>query len=462
MEYHEIYAILRQADDILEPIENKSTKKSILLNMLFFRKAAYEHEERQCSEQRLRPNPINDSNVKVYICSVLRRFMPEIPLDRSLLWLDPQQISIHERMLVMLYHLFRRITASDEAPGNPNFIMAFAIIMKLYPASTASKSSAFFTPQGIVDLMVMLTDPQGGSIYDPCCKNAITLLTAGQHLAKKNAEYRLCGQEQDPESWRLAKSLMYLSNLEADLGKAADDVFMNDLHPHLQADVVLGNPPFSSRNWCKDYKRIWQDPRWEYAVPPKNSGDFAWLQHMLYHTKDDGKLAVVLTVSALYRDTSSERTIRKKMIEKDIVEAIIALPKGMFHSTQVATAIWIVNKGKKNACKNCVLFVDASALGVKTNRVVTLAENDCKKITTSYQMYSNGDKVEEEGFCKVALADEIAASDYSLFPNHYITREKSSVPSVSELDDQSRNLQAELRDLASANTALLDELFGEK
>jgi|GEM_PF-6021495 len=462
MEYQEIGTLLKQADDILDPIENKDDKKVILLNMLLFRKAACEHEETQLNEPRQRPNPINTSNIKAYICSVLRMFAHELPMDRALLWLDPQQLSIHERILLTLYHLFRQIPSSDQAYDNADFINAFETIIRLYPASTISKSGSFFTPKSIVNLMVMLTDPKGGSIYDPCCKNAVTLLTAGQHLFKKNVEYKLFGQEQDLEVWKLAQTLLYFSNIKADLGKAAADVFMNDQHPHLQADVVLGNPPFSSRNWYKDNERIQHDPRWKYAVPTKNSGDFAWLQHMLYHTKNDGKLAAVLAVSALYRDTPSEHTIRKKMIEDDIIEAIIALPKRLFYGSQVATAIWIINKKKKKACQNCILFIDASTLGTKTTHIVTLPETDCEKIVSNYQRYINGATIEEEGFCKVALSDEIAASDYTLFPSHYISYEENTIPSILELDNQSQRLQSDLRDLAFANAALLDGLFKEK
>ena len=484
MEHRTVYAILKQADDILESIENKGDKKATLLNMLLFRKATFEHKDIQyqspehgkssaqfeirsaasSSEAMSSQNTnwLNASNVKGYTCSVLRVLAQEIPIVRELLWIDPHEIPMHEQELLKLHHLFRRLPVSDQAINRSDFIVAFETIMQLHATDTSSKSGAFSTPKSIVDLMVTLLDPKGGSIYDPCCKNAATLLAVGRHLSEKNIEHKLFGQEHDLESWRIAKLLMYFSSTKADLGRTADDVFMNDLHPHLQADVVLGSPPFSSRKWYRDNEPIKQDPRWKYDVPPKSSGDFAWLQHMLYHAKDDGKLAIVLAVSTLYKNSASEHTIRKRMIEDDIIEAIITLPKGVFHSTQVATAIWILNKKKNISCQNCILFIDASGLGTKASRIVTLETSDCEKITSNYQMYIDGVMVKEEGFCNVVSIEEIVASEYTLFPKQYISYIKSTVPSILELESQSRGLQSELCDLVFANSALLDGLFEEK
>lgn len=448
-----LYAVLQQANDLLESIENKEDKKFILMNMLLFRKTVYELQTPSFNE-------LSVSDVKEHVCSVLQMAAQKVPTLRESLWIEPRQIPLQEQTLLTLYYLFQQLPVCDQKVDSSDFIVMFEMMTQLYMVRMASNE--FYTPRSIVRLIVTLTNPTGGAIYDPCYKNAAILIAVAQHLSENGAEYEMFGQEQEQNAWKLAQMLMYLFSVKANLGKAPNDVFINDLHPDLRADYVLGNPPFRSRNWGRDSERVWQDPRWKYGLPSKNNGDYAWLQHMLYHAKKDGKISAVLTVSALYRENSSEIAIRRNMINDDIIEAIITLPKGLFYGTQVATAIWMLNKEKSVPSKHKILFLDGSTLGTKDTRIVTLSENEIQKIVASYQAYINGEFVQEEGFCKTASIEEVAASDYTLLPNHYISYKKEILPSVSELEKQKQQLQMELRDLISANSDLLDHLLNRK
>ena len=480
-----IYSAIMQAYGLLEFFTSKEVIKSALINLLFFRKAVYAFEKTytellqtqpECSQapeqyvlrnriylpqevQQWNLGALNDSNIKDGICAVLRVVGQENPGIQKLLWVEPEQIPIQEQPLLSLYQLFQQFPICDKEGACDEFAEIFETIMLLFSTSVVSNSGEFYTPQSIVALMVALINPEGGVIYDPCCKNGSMLIAAEQHLAKKNAKHALCGQEQAQEAWTLAQMSLHAFSVQADLGKSPNDIFLKDLHPDLQADYVLTNPPFGSRNWSRDYAIAYSDPRWKYGVPPKNNGDFAWLQHALYHAKSNAKISIVLSVSSLYRDNSSESAIRRGMIHDDIIEAIIALPKGVFFSTKVATAIWILNKAKNAVCKNNILFIDASAHSKATNKIVTLEPDICQKITSNYQAFLNGQTVVQEGFCNIASVDEIASSGYSLMPSRYIPLKEVVHLSESELDDQQKQLQIELRHLALRSATLLDDLL---
>lgn len=480
-----LYDILHQANHLLSSLENTDDKKSVLLNMLLLRKTTYDFELTRLNLWRQNPEFCEDpsqfksrhavylpehmqrqkacslSDVKEFICSVLQALAKEFPALQEALWLEPEQIPVDAQTLLTLYQLFQSLPVCEQKLGSSDFSEMLEMVLQLYLPSD-SLSAGFYTPRSVITLVVALLNPVRGSIYDPCCKNAATLIAAARRLSEQQAEYELFGQEENPNAWLLAQMALYASSIEADLGAASDDVFIHDLHAPLRADYVVANPPFHSRNWSRDSALLASDPRWKYGTPPKGNGDYAWLQHALSHAKDGGKVSVVLPVSSLYRENALESTIRSKIIQDDIIEAIVALPKGLFYGTQVMTAIWVLNKDKSSLCRNRILFIDASALGTKANRTVTLEEDTCQRILSTYKAYLGGEVVRQEGFCTAAALEEIAARDCTLFPKRYIPYAKEAVPTVSELEERRRQLQAELRHLVSENSLLLTRLLSGK
>lgn len=98
----------------------------------------------------------------------------------------------------------------------------------------------------------------------------------------------------------------------------------NDLHPALRADFIMANPPFNLSNWGQE--KLKDDVRWKYGMPPAGNANYAWIQHMIYHLAPSGKIGLVLANGALSTQTSGEGEIRKKIIEDDLVEGIVAMP----------------------------------------------------------------------------------------------------------------------------------------
>ena len=132
------------------------------------------------------------------------------------------------------------------------------------------------------------------------------------------------GQEANPDTWKMAIMNLTIRGLDADLGPYHADTFTNDLHPTLKADFILANPPFNYSPWGQD--KLMEDVRWKYGIPPASNANFAWIQHMIHHLAPGGKIGLVLANGALSSQSGGEGEIRKKIIEDDLIEGIIAMP----------------------------------------------------------------------------------------------------------------------------------------
>ena len=187
----------------------------------------------------------------------------------------------------------------------------------------------------------------------------------------------------------------------------------------------MANPPFNISDWGGE--RLQEDVRWKYGIPPAGNANFAWLQHMLHHLSPAGGVAgTVLANGSLSSNTGNEGVIRKNMINDDVIECIVALPGQLFYSTGIPVSLWIMRKGKTDAAKGKVLFIDARKMGKMIDRRVReLTEEDIGIIASTYQNWRQGKEYEDkQGFCKAADLEEIAGQDYVLTPGRYVGIEK--------------------------------------
>ena len=261
-----------------------------------------------------------------------------------------------------------------------------------------------------------------------------------------------------------------IRGLEANLGKHNADSFHDDQHKTLKANYILANPPFNISDWGGE--RIQDDIRWSYGVPPVGNANFAWLQHMIHHLNPVGGVAgTVLANGSLSSNTSNEGVIRKNMITGDVVECIVSLPGQLFYSTGIPVSLWIMRKGKTDASKGKILFIDARNLGHMIDRKVReLSEDDIQKIASTYQNWRQGKEYEDiQGFCKVATIDEVAQQDYILTPGRYVgiaEQEEDSEP----FDEKMTRLTTELYGLFEESHRLEEDIkkkltaigYGEK
>jgi type I restriction enzyme M protein len=238
------------------------------------------------------------------------------------------------------------------------------------------------------------------------------------------------GQESNATTWRMARMNLAIRGIEAKLGPQHADTFHRDLHPDLRADFVMANPPFNISNWGGE--RLADDVRWKYGTPPAGNANFAWLQHIVHHLSPTGTAGVVLANGSMSSQQSGEGEIRRKLIEADLVDCMVAMPGQLFYATQIPVCLWFLARDKGNgkfrSRKGEVLFIDARKLGRMETRVHrVLNAEDIEKIARTYHAWRNvgGSYEDVRGFCKAATLAEIKAHDFVLTPGRYVGAEEA-------------------------------------
>jgi type I restriction enzyme M protein len=221
-----------------------------------------------------------------------------------------------------------------------------------------------------------------------------------------------------------------IRGIDANLADRADDAFHRDLFPDLRADFIIANPPFNKDDWFSEGLR--DDPRWVYGLPPAGNANYAWVQHFLYHLAPSGTAGFVLANGSLSTKASGEGEIRRKLVEADVVDCIVAMPSQLFFNTPIPVSLWFVAKNRANHLhrdrRGTVLFVDARKLGrMETRTVRVLDDADIARISGTYHAWRDGRTAhayeDVPGFCKVATFEDIAQHDSVLTPGRYVGSE---------------------------------------
>ncbi len=204
------------------------------------------------------------------------------------------------------------------------------------------KGGQFYTPKSIVKLMVDMIEPYKGRIYDPACGSGGMFVMSEKFVIEHQgniADINIYGQESNQTTWKLSKMNLAIRNINSqNVAWNTEGSFLKDAHPDLKADFILANPPFNQSDWGQEI--LQDDARWKYGVPPKGNANFAWMQHMLYHLNPtNGVMATVLANGSLSSNTSGEGDIRKQLIQNDLVDCIVALPKQLFYNTGIPEEI---------------------------------------------------------------------------------------------------------------------------
>ena len=176
-----------------------------------------------------------------------------------------------------------------------------------------------------------MLEPYEGRVYDPCCGSGGMFVQSEQFVEAHGGNTRdisIYSQESNPTTWRLAHMNLALHTIEANLGIQPADTFLRDLHPDLKADYILANPPFNVSDWSGQL--LENDVRWRFGKPPNGNANYAWIQHFIHHLavpngKGGGVAGFVMANGSLSSNTSGEGDIRRKIVEADLVDCIVAL-----------------------------------------------------------------------------------------------------------------------------------------
>ena len=246
----------------------------------------------------------------------------------------------------------------------------------------------FFTPRSIVRLLVEMLEPYEGRVYDPCCGSAGMFVQSESFVEAhggQKTDISIFGQESNPTTWRLAHMNLAIRGIEANLGSQPADSFLRDLHPDLKADYILANPPFNISDWSG--KLLESDVRWRYGTPPAGNANYAWIQHFIHHLAPPnghggGVAGFVMANGSLSSGSGGEGEIRRKIVEDDLVDCIVALPAQLFLTTGIPACLWFLTRDKTGRNlkqegrdrRGETLFIDARKFGTmqtRTLRVLT-------------------------------------------------------------------------------------------
>ena len=249
----------------------------------------------------------------------------------------------------------------------------------------------------------------------------------------------------------LANAIALIRGLDFNFGGQPGDTLLNDLHPDLRADYVMANPPFNMKEWWN--ARLENDPRWlPGCTPPQGNANFAWLQHMLHHLAPTGSMALLLANGSMSSNTNNEGEIRKKLIEDDYVECMVALPGQLFTNTQIPACIWFLTRDKRNGLalnkpkrdrRGQFLFIDARQLGYMKDRVLRdFTPADIQKVADTFHAWQLGEGYEDvAGFCYSASLDDIRKHEHVLTPGRYVGAEAQADDGEAFADKMARLTQ---------------------
>ena len=285
------------------------------------------------------------------------------------------------------------------------------------------KGGEFYTPASIVQLLVELIEPNKGRIYDPACGTGGMFVQARRHMQTNNLKPNsliVYGQEYQNKIWKLAKINLLLHNfnsLDINLGPKSADTFSDDLFKGEEFDFILANPPFNIKKW--GYKKLIDDVRWKWGIPPQGNANYAWLSHILTKLNSKGHAGIVLANGSLSSQQKGELQIRKNLIKENKVDAIIALPDKLFYTTTIPACLWIFNNNKKH---ERVLMIHANELegNMLSKRLRELTDSEINKVSSLYKKHKKGEVINETGFAKSVVATDIEENDYSFMPGRYI------------------------------------------
>lgn len=314
-----------------------------------------------------------------------------------------------------------------------------------FAANAGKKGGEFYTPHEVSVVMSEIVAEHLKdcndeiNVYDSTSGSGSLLITIGKSVSKRlNNPNAVCyyAQEKIEATYNLTRMNLIMrgilpeniivrcgDTLHKDWPLFDEDDYENTYEPLVNIDAVVGNPPYS-QHWDRDDHE--SDDRYRgYGLAPETKADYAFLLHDLYHLRPEtettpgGIMTIVLPHGVLFRgnkDDGNEGTIRKQLIEKNNIDAIIGLPANIFYGTGIPTIIMVLKKGRK---ASDVLFIDASKGFTKDGNKNKLRARDIKKIVDTYV-----ERREEDKYSRVVTREEIRANDYNLNIPRYVDSNK--------------------------------------
>lgn len=337
---------------------------------------------------------------------------------------------------------------------------AYMILIGLFQSDAGKKGGEFFTPAGPAQLCVELATlglDEVENCADPCAGSGSMLLRIVKTLPTHKVGH-FYGQEYNGTTYNLLRMNMLMhgvpykqfSMFNADTIKK--DSFIEE-GKEVPMQVQVSNPPYSLKYGAD--QELLKDPRYSSsgALAPKSHADLMFLEHMVYHMSNDGRIAVLLPHGVLFRG-GSELTIRKYLIDTlNCIDAIIGLPANMFHGTSIPVCL-IVCKRSRNGNSNNIFFVEASKYFKKVKNTNELTYEDINRIVDAYKNREDIDK-----FSRKVSLDEIKDNDYNLnIPRYVDSSEDEEEIDLKEVTAKIKQTDKEIKEAENILKSYFDEL----
>jgi type I restriction enzyme M protein len=376
--------------------------------------------------------------------------------------------NVDQRRLGELIDLFNRAQFAGVGASKARDLLGevYEYFLDKFAKAEGKRGGEFYTPAGVVRVLVEVLEPYGGRVYDPCCGSGGMFVQTEKFLEahhREGSDISVYGQELNERTWRMAKMNLAIHGLNANLASRWGDTFARDQHPELTgdrgADYVMANPPFNIKDWARSES----DPRWRYGVPPAGNANYAWIQHILSKLAPGGRAGVVMANGSMSSNSGGEGQIRAQLVEADLVSCMVALPTQLFRSTGIPVCLWFFAKDKAAGPQGSVdrtgqiLFIDARSLGHMVDRAErALAPEDIARIAGTYHAWRGTRSAvdaglayaDEPGFCKSASLADVKDADYALTPGRFV--------GMTEAGQSSNNLESELGRLSEELVTALD------
>jgi type I restriction enzyme M protein len=336
----------------------------------------------------------------------------------------------------------------------------YIYLISQFASDAGKRAGEFYTPAVMSRLLSKLADAKKGhTIFDPACGSGSLLLEAAKQADEK--DFALFGQEVNGSTWALVRMNMFLHGQDSAVIKWCNTLTSPELVQNgrlMQFDRIVANPPFSLDKWGFEEAQSDKYNRFSRGVPPKSVADYAFISHIVESLKPtSGKAAIIVPHGVLFRG-GAEGRIREKLLQENLIDAVIGLPAGMFSSTGIPVAILVIDRSREqggaNAKRKDVLFIDASRDYIEDKKQVNLSEAQEKKITDTYFSRKAIDK-----YSHAATLEEIKENDFNLnIPRYVDTFEAEAVVDIAKVQQEILALEKKQAELRTKMNQYLKEL----
>lgn len=366
-----------------------------------------------------------------------------------------------------------------DLPGDA-FGKIYEYFLGAFAMKEGQKGGEFFTPPSMVDLTVEIIEPFHGRLLDPASGSGGMFVSSARyvqnHKKNPNTEISIFGQERVAETIRLCKMNLAVHGLSGDIRQS--NTYYEDVHDCIgKFDFVMANPPFNVSG--VDKEKLKDDPRYRLGLPSTDIANYLWIQIFYHALNARGRAGFVMANSAADA-RGSELEIRKKLVQSGAVDVMVSVGPNFFYTVTLPATLWFFDKGKPEALKDKVLFIDARHIFRQIDRAhrefapeqVEFLANIVRVYRGKEPEFDRGSEkmlkdkfpklkyADVPGLCKVATRKEIEAQGWSLNPGRYVGVAAGEEVSNADFMEQFEELTEELETLNSEARTLEERITG--